>query len=210
MNWSDIDNYSLEEHHFKTFLPKDATKLIIGTFPTYHANYTNTFRWFYAGEKNNFWKVFDQIFSPGFKYHAGDKAVEERKEFFRKMKIGITDMIELCYRKQRSSSDSDLCPAVLTDICKLIYEHKAITTLVLTSRTGVISALGLLKVYFLQRNLNFEQLNKRGDKIIEGLFYCDGREIRVFVPYSTSSKVTNDKITNLEELISMYKTCLFE
>ncbi len=206
MNWN--AKFTFEEHHFSTFIPENVTTLIIGTFPTHKNNYKNTFGFYYGSKDNNFWKVIEQTFDYNFEFHQGEAAVEERKEFFRKNKIGITDMIANCYRKGRSSSDTSLYPLELMDIVGLLNQFASIEKLVLTSRSGMVSTLGLFKVHLLQKNIETPKLTQKGDKIIEGSFQHNNRNINVLVPYSTSPKLINDGITTLEELVKMYTYCL--
>jgi G:T/U-mismatch repair DNA glycosylase len=206
MSWN--TKFTFEEHHFSTFIPENANTLIIGTFPTHKHNYKNTFCFYYGSKDNNFWNVIEQTFKHKFKFNQGEAAVEERKEFFIRNKIGITDMIANCYRKGRSSSDTSLYPLELMDIVGLLNQFASIEKLVLTSRSGMVSTLGLFKVHLLQKNIEAPKLTQKGDKIIEGSFQHNNRNIKVLVPYSTSPKLINGGITTLEELVKMYTYCL--
>ncbi|WP_306568759.1 hypothetical protein, partial [Flavobacterium lindanitolerans] len=75
------------------------------------------------------------------------------------------------------------------------------------SRTEVIGALGLLKTYFLQKNLELKEPKKQG-KILITNFSFNGRTIDIFVPYSPSPRVIGNNKINLSEVIEMYRRCL--
>ena len=101
----------------------------------------------------------------------------------------------------------DLFPIILTDLFQILKEHILIKRLILTSRTEVVGALGLLKTYFIQKGLRLEEPKKREDKILETTFIMFNREFEILVPYSTSPRLT-EKLTTKNELVTMYTTCL--
>lgn len=199
------DDWEICKHPFATHVKPGATRLIIGTFPTHQDNYKNTFEFYYAGEKNRFWEVINEVFKPDFKYFKGKEAIKEREDFFKRNGIGITDMHEKCWRRNKSSLDKDLYPIILTDVFKILREVDTINTLILTSRTGPMSALGLFRTYFIQQDRNLEDSVEDNFRIKRTEFEFEGRVIKVLVPHSTSS--TNDKVT-MSQLIAMYKKCL--
>jgi G:T/U-mismatch repair DNA glycosylase len=200
------DTYDLEEHPFETFVPSNAKILIIGTFPTHNNNHR--FNFFYSSKDNSFWAIMEKVFKHNFKYNEGKNAVQERKVFLQLKAIGITDMHEKCYRKNGCSTDENLFPIVLKDIFALLDEHHSINRIVLTSRTEVFGALGLFKTYFLQKGLELEQPEKRQDKVLEGSFVYNEREIEVLVPYSPSPRLIEKGTTTMDELVKMYRHCL--
>ncbi len=205
MSWKK-DSYEIEVHPFETFVPLNAKYLIIGTFPTHKNNFR--FKFFYSGKDNSFWNIIEKVFKYTFKHNEGEKAVEERKEFLQSYSIGITDMHEKCYRKNNYSTDENLFPIILKDIFAILDEHSSIERLILTSRTEVFGALGLLKTYFLQRGLELEQPERQKDKVLEGIFLYKEREIAILVPYSPSARVFESNNITPEAVVQMYRRCL--
>ncbi len=201
------DDYNIERHPFETFVPNNTKVLIVGTFPTYKDNYTNNYAWYYGNGDNNFWKILNKIFLPDFKYDKGEEAIEERKDFFREHNLGITDMMTMCYRKGKSSNDGDLFPIILTDIIRILKNNNSIEKILLTSRSGFVSALELLKIHLIQNQINFIDSNSKMSKVVEGFFDYESRAINVVVPYSTSPKLINEGRTTFNELVDMYKYC---
>jgi G:T/U-mismatch repair DNA glycosylase len=206
MSWKKPDKYEIEEHPFETFVPENAKFLIIGTFPTHSNNHR--FNFFYSGKDNLFWSIIEQVFRHTFQHDTGNKAAEERKAFLKSEGIGITDMHEKCYRKNGYSTDENLFPIILKDIFAILDEHTSLKRIILTSRTEVFGALGLLKTYFLQKGLELEQPEKRTDKVLEGGFIYHERAIEVLVPYSPSPRLIEKGTTTMEELVKMYRHCL--
>lgn len=206
MSWKKQYKYEVEEHPFETYVSENAKSLIIGTFPTHNNNFR--FNFFYSGKDNSFWNIIEKVFKNNFQCNSGDKAVEERMEFLKLKGIGITDMHEKCYRKNGLSTDENLFPIILKDIFVLLDKHPSIKRIVLTSRTEIFGALGLLKTYFLQNGLELEQPEKRQDKILEGSFIRNKRVIEILVPYSPSPRLIEKGTTTMDELVKMYRRCL--
>ena len=197
--------YTIENHPFDIYIPEYVKYLIIGTFPTNIKNLE--FQFYYSGKGNYFWKIMESVFDYKFKFYSGEDAVIERKAFLSNRKIGITDMHEKCYRKNGLSSDESLFVITLRDIFLLLKKHETIDTLILTSRTEVIGALGLLKTYFMQKDIELKEPQKQG-KILITNFTFNGRTIDILVPYSPSPRVIGNNKTNIDEVIEMYRYCL--
>lgn len=202
---TEFKNYTIEKHPFETFIEDDAKYLIIGTFPIQIKNLQ--FDFYYSGKENYFWKIMEYVFNYEFKFHSGNDAVIERKQFLSNRKIGMTDMYEKCYRKNGFSTDESLFIITLRDIFSMLEKHPTIDTLILTSRTEVIGALGLLKTYFIQNNLELRKPEKY-DKIMISDFVFNERKIEVLVPYSPSARVVGEGKTNVNEVAEMYRYCL--
>jgi len=199
------DIFEIEDHPFGSYIPQGSKYLIIGTFPTHRRNFA--FNFFYSGGDNVLWRMLGEVFGYSFEHTKGDKAVTERKQFLEKNSIGMTDMLEKCYRKNNFSTDENLFPIKLMDIFSLLDRHEYVHRLILTSRGDVIGALGLLKTYFLQNDLIFAEPKRRSDRIMEGHFLHNGRGIDILVPYSPSPRVTGKSLITPAEHAEMYRTC---
>jgi len=155
-----------------------------------------------------FWEIIEEVFNHSFQFQYDTNAVEERRELLQQKSIGMTDMHEICYRKNNYSTDENLFPIKLTDIFLLLDKHPAIDRLILTSRTEIFGALGLLKTYFLQQGKQVPKMIKREDKILEGNFVFNNKNITIVVPYSPSPRLLAENRTTKKELIEMYKICM--
>lgn len=198
--------YTCINHPFEPFIPKGAKTLVIGTFPTRSGNFQ--FPFYYSGKDNRFWPVMENVYRLRFKHHAGKNAVDERKEFLASKQIGITDMLLKCYRLAEKSQDKHLYPILLNDIFSILDQHDSIDCLLLTSRTEVYGALGLLNIHFQSEGRTLEYPVRNRHNILEGGFQHNTRNIEILVPISPSPSA--EKSADLETLIEMYKLCLIE
>lgn len=199
------DKFEIENHPFGSYIPHGSKYLIVGTFPTHRRNLA--FEFFYSGGDNVLWGMLGEVFGYSFEHTKGDKAVTERKQFLDVNNIGMTDMLEKCYRKNNLSTDENLFPIKWMDIFSLLNEYESINRLILTSRGDAIGALGLLKTYFIQNDLVLAEPHMRKDRILEGHFVHRGRKIDVLVPYSPSPRVVEKKLITPAEHVQMYRSC---
>lgn len=205
-NWNKKDTYAIERHPFETLIYPGIKHLVIGTFPTNKDNFRYEF--FYSGKDNLFWEVIEDVYNHTFQFHSDNRAVNERKEFLKEKGIGLTDMHEMCYRRNSYSTDENLFPIILTDIFEILNNHNTIERIIFTSRTEVFGALGLFKTYLLQRHQTLPEMIRRENKILEGKFKYNDREIKLFVPYSPSPRLIEKGTTTKPELVNMYKYSL--
>jgi hypothetical protein len=117
----------------------------------------------------------------------------------------ITGMIEMCYRKEISSQDRDIIPVKLRDIFAILDQNQTIDTLILTTRSGILSAEGLLKTLFLIHKEKLV-LQKIYNDVLIGEFNRE-RSIKVLVPYSTSRSYHQDDPKKYQQVEKMYAYC---
>jgi G:T/U-mismatch repair DNA glycosylase len=205
---SQFDNFEVCAHPFPSFVPEKCRTLVVGTFPTHQRNYERTFPFYYAGEGNVFWEVVGKAFNKSFQHMCGEDAKWERETFLRSEGIGITDMLERCYRKNGLSQDDYIYPIAFRDLFDVLTKNSTIETLVLTSRTKIVGALGLFETYLYQRDLLPPKFWENTDKILEGNLELGGREIEILIPYSTSKTVIKTNRATVPQLVNMYRLCL--
>jgi len=203
-----FDNFEVCDHPFPPFAPSKCRVLIVGTFPTHQRNYRFTFPFYYAGEGNVFWEVISKVFKHRFEHFAGSEAKAERERLLTSKRIGLTDMLERCYRRNGLSQDEHIYPILWRDLFALLRENETIDTLVLTSRSKIVGTRGLFETYLYQRNIKPPSLWENSEKILEGQFNFEGREIEILVPFSTSKTVIEKKRTTVSQLVDMYSSCL--
>jgi G:T/U-mismatch repair DNA glycosylase len=205
---SQFDNFEVCDHPFPSFVPANSKILVVGTFPTHQRNYERTFPFYYGGEGNVFWEVIGKVFKKSFLHNVGKDAKHEREDFLRSKGIGITDMLEKCYRKNGLSQDDYIYPILFRDLFDLLNKNTSIETMVLTSRTKIIGARGLFETYLHQRGIPPPNFWENTDKILEGTLEINGRDIEILVPYSTSKTVIEKKRATVPQLVNMYQLCL--
>ena len=126
-----IDDIEIEEHPFEAFIPKNATILIVGSFPGKEQTNKNTDpdQWFYGAKRNQFWKILSSA------YNIELITKEDKQNLFRKNGIGITDILLKIQRKNNSNLDNNLVIKEANDrILKKILEENNFTRILFTSK----------------------------------------------------------------------------
>ncbi len=197
MEYNIIDKFILTSHPFGDHIPPRAKYLVVGTFPAHKRN----FEFFYSGDENRFWLVMGKVFGNSFKESVGAKAKKERQDFLTDNDIAMTDMHKVCYRKNTFSGDEHLYSVALNNVLDILEANITIHTIVFTSRTDAIGALGLFKILLIQKGMEIPTLSSKANKVLFGTIIVKDRIIDIYVPYSPSSRLS-DFATN--KLIDMY------
>ena len=101
---------SKQEHSLKAYINKDSKYLILGSFPSVKSRELN---FYYGHKQNRFWKILSKVFNM-----EEPEDLEEKKEFLKKNKIALYDVIESC--SIINSSDSSIRDVIPADIEGLI------------------------------------------------------------------------------------------
>lgn len=132
-------------HPYETFIPKNSTKLIIGTIPPYrfctnegkkNAELSlNDVDFYYGSHDNYFWELISNATNTELSFENSENAVKQRKELLCKLGIGITDIVERCIHNGGKSADNDLTDIIFRDIKSILNSENAsdINTLIYTS-----------------------------------------------------------------------------
>ena len=129
----------IEIHPFEPFIPEAATKLIIGTIPPSRfckipqELSPEDVNFYYGSKDNEFWPLIQTIFNKDFKYENSIAAIEQRKALLTEVSIGITDIVEECFRTDNGSSDKSLKIIKYKDLKSLLVNNSDIKTLIYTS-----------------------------------------------------------------------------
>ena len=174
---------SIEIHPFEPFVPNGATHLILGTFPTLKKNWR--FETYYPGRSNFFWKMLANIYEVSFKYFTGTKAADERLALCAEKGIALSDTVYSCRRSaQGSSKDSDLIIIEKMNILKMLHNHRALSTVILTGSSGPVSAHKLFYEHLEENRITYQ--GEASKPPIHGNFQLGERKIMVHTLYSTS------------------------
>lgn len=134
-------------------------------------------------------------------YFSGDKAVIERKEILKKLRLGITDMGKRVIRNDDSSLDEKLVPIEYMDVLKIVEENPTIEKIILTSSSGHVCATNWFTNYLIEQSLSLKIL--KGQKPIKNNLNINQKVIQIVTLYSTSRRAANR--ISLEKLIGFYK-----
>ncbi|MDT0295447.1 uracil-DNA glycosylase family protein [Mesonia ostreae] len=124
------------QHPYPPFIPKNATKLIVGTLPPPRFT-TGNFKpddvnFCYGSRDGQLWKIIERIFKLDLTYNNSAEAIEERKEVLIKNNIGVCDMVEYAYREKIDASDIGMQRPVLRDMIGILKKHPQVDTLLFT------------------------------------------------------------------------------
>lgn len=196
------NSYSQEQHPWNWYIPKSATKLFIGTFPTHTRNRKHDF--FYCSSTNRFWEVLASVAGHSIELLNRANAIEERKEILEKLKLGLTDIGKIIYRQQGSSKDHSLFPVEFMDIFQILKDHPAIQLLIVSGNSQGNSSLSWFCIFCSLNDikLNVKELKKQHETEIS----MADRRVKVLLAYSPSrlSRVKTEK------LVDSYGKMLFE
>lgn len=188
----------LHRHPYPPFLPEGLTRLIIGTIPPPRFSLGKLFAedvdFCYGSKHGLLWPILERIFKLELDYKNTTEAVEQRKDFLTKNKIGICDIVESCERVRLDASDLGMQDITTRDLVSVLREHNTIDSCLLmggNSRNG--------PEYLLKKQMKSKGLALIPDdsgSIKSHRLLLKGREIMVYTLISPSS-AANRSIGNL-------------
>lgn len=145
------------QHPYKPFIQKDTTKLIVGTLPPPRFStgelLEKDVNFCYGSYYNSLWLFIDKIHNLGLQYNNSQEAIDERKAFLIKHKIGVCDIVESADREKIDASDLGMQNIKLRDVIGYLKKYSSIETLLFT---GGNSKNG--PEYFFRKHLKDYQL----------------------------------------------------
>ena len=193
------NEYFIEHHPWKHYIPEGAKTLIIGTFPPSKKNWS--FNFFYPNKRNLFWKILAFINVRQLQFDTGEEAVIERKQLLIDLKIGVTDMGLTIERFKESSLDETLVLIQAMDIFKILNEYPSIQNIILTSSNGPVNALRWFVNYLAEKSINV--VIPKGKKPISFTLFYNKLTITAYALYSPSPRAANR--IGFSELVGMYR-----
>ncbi len=124
------------KHPYEPFLFEEATRLIVGTLPPPRFSTgdlkENDVNFCYGSRDGQLWQILDVLFNLDLKYVDTDFAIEQRKDFLKRNKIGICDIVESAERNKIDASDLGMQNIILRDIVSILKKYQNIETLLFT------------------------------------------------------------------------------
>lgn len=121
----------IETHPFHPFVPKNASILILGSFPGKEQTQSlqNDDQWFYGAKRNQFWKIISAVYQIDLIHKF------EKQELFEKLGIGLADILLKIRRKENSNLDKNLeIVEYNTEAIKKVLANSDIKTILFTSK----------------------------------------------------------------------------
>ncbi|MGV8947355.1 MAG: uracil-DNA glycosylase family protein [Lutibacter sp.] len=158
-------------HPYKPFIPKGATKLIVGTLPPPRFSMGNLKKgdvnFCYGSIDGQLWKILDELFTLKLHFETTDFAIQQRKDFLIRNKIGICDIVESCERKKIDASDLGMENIVLRDILFYIKNNTSVDTLLLTGGNSKNGPGHHLRRQLKEKNITLKLISAETPKIYE-------------------------------------------
>jgi G:T/U-mismatch repair DNA glycosylase len=159
----------IHKHPYKPFIPKNATKLIVGTLPPPRFSIGNLKKgdvdFCYGSIDGQLWKILDEIFELNLRYETTELAIEQRKNFLLKNNIGICDIVASCERRKIDASDLGMENIKLRDLFYFLKKHISVTTLLLTGGNSKNGSEYHLRRQLKKHKISLEQVSNETPKI---------------------------------------------
>ncbi len=124
------------KHPYAPFIQNDTKKLIVGTLPPPRFSTGNLLEkdvdFCYGSYYNSLWLFIDKIHNLNLRFDNSEEAIEERKAFLIKNKMGVCDIVESCERDKIDASDIGMKNIKLRDIIGYLKQYPNIDTLLFT------------------------------------------------------------------------------
>ena len=161
----------IHKHPYKPFIPKQATKLIVGTLPPPRFSVGNLkngdVNFCYGSIDGQLWKILDTIFNLNLKFETTDFAIQQRKNFLIKNNIGICDIVDSCQREKMDASDLGMSDINLRDMLYFLENSPLVHTLLLTGGNSKNGPEYHLRRQLKEQNINLTPTSLETPKIHE-------------------------------------------
>ena len=153
----------IHKHPYKPFIPKNATKLIVGTLPPPRFSIGNLKKgdvdFCYGSIDGQLWKILDKIFNLNLKFETTELAIEQRKNFLITNNIGICDIVESCKRTKINASDLGMEQIKLRDLVTYLQKFPKVKTLLLTGGNSKNGPEYHLRRLLKEKNIAFSPIS---------------------------------------------------
>jgi G:T/U-mismatch repair DNA glycosylase len=126
----------LHKHPYAPFIQPDTEKLIVGTLPPPRFSTGDLLEkdvdFCYGSYYNSLWLYIDKIHKLQLRYDNSQEAIEQRKQFFIKHKIGVCDIVDSCEREKIDASDLGMQNIQLRDVIGYLQKYPSIHTILFT------------------------------------------------------------------------------
>ena len=157
------------KHPYKPFIQEDTTKLIVGTLPPPRFSTGDLLEkdvnFCYGSYYNSLWLFIDKIHGLNLRYDNSNEAIEERKAFLIKHKIGVCDIVDCAERIKVDASDLGMYNIKLRDIVGYLIQYPNIDTLLFTGGNSKNGPEYFFRRHIKDYNLKLELVNNEVPRI---------------------------------------------
>lgn len=159
----------LHKHPYKPFIKKDTTKLIVGTLPPPRFStgklLEKDVNFCYGSYYNSLWLFIDKIHNLNLRYNNSEEAIQERKQFLVKHKIGVCDIVESAERDKIDASDLGMKNIKLRDVIAYLKQYPNIDTLLFTGGNSKNGPEYFFRKHIKNYNIKLELINNEVPRI---------------------------------------------
>lgn len=161
----------LHKHPYQPFIHNDTTKLIVGTLPPPRFSTGGLLEkdvdFCYGSYYNSLWLFIDKIHNLNLRYDNSNEAIEQRKAFLIKHKIGVCDIVESAERDKIDASDLGMKNIKLRDIVGYLEKYPTISTLLFTGGNSKNGPEYFFRKHLKDYNLKLELVSNEVPRIHE-------------------------------------------
>lgn len=187
------------KHPYPPFIPKNATKLIVGTLPpprfTTGDLKPDDVNFCYGSRDGQLWKILDIIFGLDLLYENTQQAIHQRKQFLEEQNIGICDIVESAKRKKIDASDMGMQNIELRNLIGYLKQFPKVETLIFTGGNSKNGPEYFFRKHLKEAEIKLELVSDEIPKIHR--FKLEGRIIRT-VSLTAPSGSANRAVGSME------------
>jgi G:T/U-mismatch repair DNA glycosylase len=195
------------QHPYQPFIQKDTTKLIVGTLPPPRFSTGELLEkdvdFCYGSYYNSLWLFIDKIHNLGLRYDNSQEAIDERKQFLIKHKIGVCDIVESAEREKIDASDLGMQNIVLRDVIGYLKQFPNIDTLLFTGGNSKNGPEYFFRKHIKDYNIKLQLISNEVPRIHE--FLIDKRKVKT-VSLTSGSGAANISISRIPLILESCST----
>ena len=124
------------KHPYPPYILDNSTRLIVGTLPpprftTGELNKQDV-DFCYGSSNGMLWKIWNRLYDLDLVFENTHFAIEQRKAFLKREKIGICDIVDAAHRDKVDASDLGMQNPELRDVLGILKQHPKVKTLIFT------------------------------------------------------------------------------
>ena len=159
------------KHPYDPFIQKDTKKLIVGTLPPPRFSTRDLLEkdvdFCYGSYYNSLWLFIDKIHNLNLRYDNSQEAIDQRKQFLVKNKIGVCDIVESAEREKVDASDLGMQNIKLRDVVGYLKEFPNIETILFTGGNSKNGPEYFFRKHLKAYNLKLDVVNNEVPRIHE-------------------------------------------
>ena len=166
----------IHNHPYEIFIPRGTAKIIIGTLPPPRFSLgklkERDVDFCYGSCDGMLWPALEKIFRLRLSYNNSAEAVQERKDFLIRRKLGICDIVESCRRDKVDASDLGMKGIRLRNIIGQLKLHPTITTLIFTGGNSKNGPEYLFRRHLKEHGIILNCVNGEVPRVHQFLLEC--------------------------------------